>query len=122
MNSAAKRILLVDLEDSRRSTRVELLRSGGYEVGARTLEVEVEGDEGSFDLVIVALHDKPETAVAYSDRVATRFPDLPILLLADQGVSPPPGTVSPAMQAGNPGQLINEIATMLKDSVHVQQA
>jgi hypothetical protein len=122
MSSVAKRILLVDLEDSRRSTRVALLRSGGYEVGARTLGVEVEGDEGSFDLVIVAHRDKPESAVVYSDRVATRFPDPPILLLANQGVSPPPGTVSPAMQAGNPEQLIDEIATMLKENTHVRQA
>jgi CheY-like chemotaxis protein len=68
MNSAAKRILLVDLEDARRSTRVELLRSGGYEVRARSLEAEVEGDEGSFDLVIIAVHDKPASAVGYSYR------------------------------------------------------
>jgi hypothetical protein len=122
MNSAAKRILLVDLEDARGSTRVELLRGAGYEVGARPPELEIEGDEGSFDLVIVALHHKPESAAAYSDRVAVRFPDLPILLLADQGVFAPPGTVSAAMQTGSPEQLIGEIAMMLNDSTYVRTA
>jgi hypothetical protein len=122
MNSSVKRILLIDFEDSRRSTRVALLRNAGYEVGARTLEMEVEGDEGSFDLVIVTLHDKPESAAAYSDRVAIRFPDLPILLVADHGVPPPPETISPTIQAGSPEQLINEIAEMLNDSIHIRQA
>jgi hypothetical protein len=122
MNIRSKRILLVDLEDARRSTRVELLRSGGYEIFARTLEMEVEGDEGSFDLIIVTLHDKPESAAAYSDRVAIRFPDLPILLLADQGVSVPPGTVGQSIQTGSPEQLRVEIAAMLNDSIHIRQA
>jgi hypothetical protein len=122
MNSMEKRILLVDLDDSRRSSRVQLLQSAGHEVIARAGQV--ISDEGSFDLIVVALNDEPEAAaaVAYSDRLLLLFPDLPILLLTDYGVFVPLGALSHSLQAGDPKQLIDQVSTMLDVSLRIRDA
>jgi hypothetical protein len=57
-----KKILLIDLDDTRRATRVGLLTSSGYDVDLRDDYIAAErlDHEGFFDLVIVALHGHPE--------------------------------------------------------------
>ena len=88
-----KRILLVDLDDSRRASRLQLLTHAGYAVDVRTDHIEAErlDHEGEFDLVIVALHGSPEQAATYSDDLSTAKQRLPILLLTDSGVYVPKG-------------------------------
>jgi AmiR/NasT family two-component response regulator len=119
----AKRILLIDLDDSRRATRVQLLTATGYEVDVREDYVEAErlNHEGAFDLVIVSLHGDPDKAAHYSDVLCRAKPRLPILLLTDAGVFVPPGTLSRSVETGNPADLIQEIAGMLSGSTYVSE-
>jgi len=60
-----------------------MLESVGYEVETRATYVAAErlDHEGSFDLIIVALHRHPEDTAAYSDHLSRSVPKLPILLL-----------------------------------------
>ena len=121
--SNAKRILLVDLDDLRRQSRVRLLEMAGYAVEVRDDAIAAEGldHEGAFDLIIIALHGHPHQAIDYSDQLATASPRLPILLLTDWGVYVPPGTLSDTIETGNPGHLIQEIASRLEGSTHVRE-
>ena len=119
-----KRVLLVDLDDSRRQTRVRMLTGAGYEVESRAdHEVsETLDSEGTFDLLILALHKKKlEEAAAYSERLRKKKADLPILLLLDAGVFVPHGTLSPSMETGFPFEMMKEIAAMLAASVHIRE-
>jgi hypothetical protein len=102
-----KKVLLVDLDDTRRETRVKLLDTAGYEVDVRVDHVTAErlDRETGYDLIIVALHNRPEDAAAYTDRLTRRTPTLPILLLTDRGVYVPRGTLSQSIGAGDPHSL-----------------
>jgi len=119
-----KRILLIDLGDRRRDTRVQLLTHAGYAVEVRNNHIEAEhlDHEGEFDLVIVTLHGSPQKAVKYSDDLNRAKPRLPILLLTDSGVYVPGGTRNQSMETGSPGALIEEIASMLEGSTHIRES
>jgi DNA-binding NtrC family response regulator len=123
MNTASKRILLIDHDDSRRDSRVKVLHSQGYDVDVRKDHVDAESldHEGSFDLIILALHKHPEDAASYSDHISRVNPDLPILLLTDYGVYVPRGTLSESLKAGSPLELTNRVATMLAGSSHIRE-
>ena len=71
--------------------------------------------------MIVALHGNAEKAAHYSDGLSRAKPRLPILLLTDLGVYVPKGTLSEAMEAGDPAALIHEIASMLAGSTHIRE-
>jgi DNA-binding NtrC family response regulator len=118
-----RKILLVDLDDSRRESRVQLLTRSGYVVDVRRDHIEAErlGHEGAFDLVIVALRGSPTKAVEYSDQLCRTDPRLPILLLTDWGVFVPAGTLSRSLETATPDALIHEIARMLESSTHVRE-
>ena len=119
-----KRILLVDLDDSRRQTRVRMLTGAGYNVETRAdHEVSEALDrEGTFDLLILALHQKNlEEAAAYSERLRKKKPTLPILLLLDTGVFVPRGTLSETMETGFPVEMMRQIAEKLSGSVHIRE-
>lgn len=119
----AKKILLIDQDDHRRDSRVSLLTHSGYLVSVRTDHVEAYklDHEGSFDLIVVALHGDPTKATQYSDQLSQLKPNLPILLLADVGVFVPPGTLGHSMETGSPASLIAEIARILAGSTHVRE-
>jgi len=118
-----KRILLIDVDDSRRESRVLLLTSAGFSVDIRRNHVEAErlDHEGEFDLVIVTLHGGPGRAAQYSDRLSRAKPRLPILLLTDSDVYVPPETLSHSMETGDPAALIREVASMLVGSIYVRE-
>jgi hypothetical protein len=119
-----KRILLVDLDDIRRKTRVQMLAAKGYDVEVRANHLVSESfdREPGFDLVILALHRKSlEDAAAYCDRLRKKHPTLPILLLTDTGVFVPHGTLCPSMETGFPVEMMREIAEMLEGSAHIRE-
>lgn len=123
MNSQ-KRILLIDLDDVRRDTRVRMLTAAGYQVHVRNDSVEAELREGepSFDLVILALHTTHlADAAAYSERLRKKNPTLPILLLLDTGVFVPHDTLSQWLETGVPVELVGRVAEMLAGSAHVRE-
>ena len=123
MNSE-KRILLIDLDDARRDTRVRMLTAAGYQVEVRNDYVEAELREGepSFDLVILSLHTTHlDDAAAYSERLRKKNPTLPILLLLDTGVFVPHGTLSQWLETGVPVELVGRVAKMLEGSTHVRE-
>src|SRR5690242_5336332 len=102
-----KKILLIDLDDARRNTRVRMLKAAGYDVETRAdheVSEPLDG-EGTFDLIILALHRKKlEEAAAYSERLREQKPDLPILLLLDTAVFIPHGTLSRSAQTDFPSE------------------
>lgn len=118
------KILLIDLDDTRRDTRVRLLESRGYQVTVRNDWVASDAldQEGSFDLVILALHRKDmQTAVDYTNRVQRAKPDLPILLLTDVGVYAPKGTLSRSVETDGYAALLENIAEMFEASSHIRE-
>ena len=119
----SQKILLVDLDDARRQSRVQMLQSVGYEVDTRAtyLAAEQLDHEGKFDLVIVALHNHPEDAAAYSDHLSRSDPKLPVLLLTDTGVFVPKGTLSKSIAAGSLMSLIERVAAMMVGSEHIRE-
>jgi DNA-binding NtrC family response regulator len=119
----AKRLLLIESEDFRRSSRIRLLVASGYEVDVREdfAAAEALHDERSYELVILALRETSAKAIAYSDRLKHSAPQLPILLLADFGVIIPPGTLSQSIEAGTPQSLLEKVAAMLRDSTHIPE-
>lgn len=123
MNSAI-RILLIDLDDARRDTRLRMLAAGGYdvEVYADHRQAEDASRESTFDLVILAMHTKGlDEAAAYSERLRKGNPTLPILLLLDAGVFVPHGTLSRSLETGMPVELMREVAAMLAGSSHIRE-
>lgn len=115
MQRPPKKILLVDNDDTRRETRVGMLRGAEYDVECRAdHEVSEALDrEGTFNLLILALHQKKlEEAAAYSERLRKKKPTLPILLLTDVGVFAPHGTLSRRIATGFPEELMLEVAEM----------
>jgi DNA-binding NtrC family response regulator len=123
VGETALRILLVDLDDSRRRSRVQMLESVGYEVETRTNYVTAEqlDHEGTFDLVIVTLHCHPEETAAYSNQLSRTDPALPILLLTDSGVFVPRGTLSQSLEAGSVALLMQKVSSMLVGSEHIRE-
>jgi DNA-binding NarL/FixJ family response regulator len=123
LENARGKLLLIDLDDARRASRVHLLTASGFAVNVRNDYIAAErlDHEGEFDLVILALHGHPENATDYSNQLARSKPTLPILLLTDSGVYVPRGTLSESIEAGDPGGLIREIASMLAGSTHVRE-
>jgi hypothetical protein len=119
----AKKLLLIDSGDLRRDSRVKLLAGVGYDVDVRDDYTAAErlGDEGSYDLIVLALDGYPERAIAYSDQLRRNSPRLPVLLLTDVGVFVPPGTLSRSIESGNPHKLIAEIAAMLAGNARVRE-
>jgi len=120
---SSKRVLLVDLNDTRRKTRVRILKQAGYDVDLRLSHIDAEslGNEGHFDLVILPLHAvKLEEASAYSERLRKRIPTLPIRLLTDYGVFVPRGTLSASVETGNAAEMLREIASMIAES-HIRE-
>jgi hypothetical protein len=119
----AQKILLIDLDDVRRQSRVQMLESVGYEVETRANYVAAErlDHEGRFDLIIVALHSHPEDTAAYSDDLSRTDPRLPILLLTDAGVFVPKGTLSESVGAGSTTRLIERVSAMLVGSDHIRE-
>jgi hypothetical protein len=120
----SKKVLLVDLDDPRRETRVKMLESVGYAVEVRKDHeaAELLHHEACFDLVLLALHEKKlREAAAYSDRLAKRHPSLPILLLSDAGVFAPLGTLSRTVETNLPVEMLEEIAEMLAGSKHIRE-
>jgi DNA-binding NtrC family response regulator len=122
MNTETKRLLLIDLDDARRGTRVQLLEQAGYQVDTRYNYIAAErlDREGHFDLVIVTLHKDPKTTTEYSDQLSRDKPKLPVLLLTDFGVVVPRGSLSSAVEAGHPAELMRKIAAMLAGSQHIR--
>jgi CheY-like chemotaxis protein len=118
-----KKILLVDLDDARRSTRVDLLALAGYEVNVRTDYIAAESLDhvGTFDLIIIALHKRSEETASYSARLSRFRPKLPVLLLTDFGVFTPPGTLRASFESGNPRMLLEKVAGMLAGSTYVRE-
>jgi len=100
-----------------------MLESVGYEVETRATYVAAErlDHEGSFDLIIVALHSHPECTAAYSDHLSRSDPKLPILLLTDAGVFVPKGTLSESVGAGSMTHLIQRVSAMLVGSDHIRE-
>ena len=123
VQDTAQKKLLIDLDDIRRQSRVQMLESVGYEVETRTTYVAAErlDHEGRFDLIIVALHRHPEDTAAYSDHLSRTDPRLPILLLTDAGVFVPKGTLSESVDAGSTTHLIQRVSAMLVGSDHIRE-
>jgi|SRR5579863_9184638 len=117
------RILLIDLDDSRRSTRIQLHERAGYEIDLRADYVEAESvdDEDSYDLIVLSVHMLPDGAVEYSNRLAAKLPTLPILLVTDAGAFVPRGTLSRCIDCGEPVPLMATIASMLAGSTHIRE-
>jgi DNA-binding NtrC family response regulator len=123
LQGTPQRILLIDLDDVRRQSRVQMLESVGYEVETRANYMAAErlDHESEFDLIIVTLHHHPEDAAAYSDHLSKADPRLPILLLTDAGVFVPKGTLSQSVGAGSVSELIQKVSAMLVGSTHIRE-
>lgn len=116
----SKKILLIDLDDTRRETRIQLLESAGYIVDVRNDHVAAAkaADENDYDLVVLALMVQAELAAAYAARLQESSPTLPLLILTDAGVYAPRG-----MQSSNglePKKFLAKVAELLVGSEHVR--
>lgn len=114
----------MDHDDSRRDTRFRMLLAAGYEVAIRENDIEAEAfnHEPSFNLIVIALHNKRlEEAAAYSETLRKNNPRLPILLLTDQGVYVPRGALSPTLETGVPEEFMREVANLLSGSTHIDE-
>lgn len=124
MPAARKKVLLIDHDDARRQTRVRMLERAGYEVDLREDHVVAEDKdhESDFDLVILTLHRRQlDEAAAYSERLRSHKPNLPVLLLLDTGVFVPRGTLSPSLETGYPLEFMREVAEMLAGTQHIRE-
>ena len=119
--NTAQKILLIDLDDARRQSRVKMLESVGYEVETRANYIAAEqlDHESRFDLIIVTLHSHPEDTAAYRDHLSRADPKLPILL--DAGVFVPKGTLSESVGAGSTTHLIQTVSALLVGSDHMRE-
>ena len=123
-SSGSKRILFIDLDDTRRQTRVQMLKQAGYDVVLRNshIDAEILDHEGHFDLILLTLHrTKLDDAAAYSERLRKQKANLPILLLTDYGVFVPRGTLSPSLETGDAVEMLREIASMIAGSTHIRE-
>ena len=117
-----KRILLIDHNDGRRATRVLVLQEEGYEVITADSYRDVEGRirEAAFDLVIAETDHITEAVLAYSQRLRDIQPQIPILVLSDEGLFLPKAVLLDhfAESYPSPPEVITKIAAMLRDSTH----
>lgn len=118
-----ERILLIDMDDQRRATRVAVLQGAGYSVRVRQdfIAAEELADEGESDLVILSIRIEHKLALAYAVRLRGLKPDLPILLLTDQGAYVAASDQRSTLEAGSPIALLEKVAKMLAGSVHVRE-
>ena len=119
---SAKKILLVDLDDIRRKSRIRILTHAGYDVEIRADHIEAEriDHESAFDLVIVALHQDAIEAAENRDHLCWVKPRLPVLPLADVSAFVPPGNLSSLIETGSPDNLMRKIAAMLASSTYIR--
>ena len=119
---SVKRILLIDHNDGRRATRVLLLREEGYEVVTADSYQDVEGRirEAAFDLVIVETDDIKQAVLAYTERLRGVQPQLPILVLSDQGLFLPKEALLAHFAASypSPREVMAKIAAIFLESTH----
>ena len=66
MDTANKRILLIDHDDSRRDSRVKLLLGQGYDMDVHEDHLQAQGLDHNckFDLIILALYPRAENATS----------------------------------------------------------
>ena len=123
MNKETKKILLIDLDDRRRDSRVKLLQHAGYIVDLRCDYSAAESldDEGSYDLVIIAIRELPQKTILYSDNLIKANADLPVLLILDQNAFVPRGTLGRHIEDGYPLELMQTVASMLVGSTHIRE-
>lgn len=116
----SKKILLIDLDDTRRKTRIQLLESAGYVVDVRTDYVAAEkaADENDYDLVVLALMASVSLAADYASRLQAASPTLPLLILTDAGVYAPKGMHSD--DGREPREFLARVAGLLLGSKHVR--
>ena len=117
-----KRILLIDEDDNRRTTRILLLRHAGYEVMTAQRFQDVEGHlhEAAYDLVIVETDNIAKESIAYGERIREVNPQLPILLLSDTGLFLPRHVVLSSFASGSPSpaEVMAMVTTLLAQSGH----
>ena len=99
-----------------------MLEGSGYEVDLRENHVVAEAQDHELDLVILALHRKQlDEAAAYSERLRTQKPNLPVLLLLDTGVFVPHGTLSRSVETGYSLEFMRDVAQMLAGTPNVRE-
>ncbi len=120
-----KRILLIDRDDLRRTTRVLLLQKAGYEVVTADSFEDVEGHirEAAFDLVIVETDNVVRDSIAYGQRLRGINPRLPILLLSGEGLFFPKNVLLSSFAAAQPSpvEVMTRIAALLLESKHQRE-
>lgn len=116
----SKKILLIDLDDTRRATRVQLLESEGYIGDIRDDHVAAAkaANENDYDLVVLALAVDASLASAYAARLQAASPTLPLLILTDAGVYAPSGMQS--NDGHDPREFLARVAELLLGSKHVR--
>lgn len=122
---AEKTILLIDLDDPRRETRVLILSRAGYKVQvcADFSTVDHKVADAGFDLIILALRETHlKSAVRCSERLQRAHPTLPLLLLPDRAafVESQLKKVS-TIRSGDPEEMMRAVAELLQESGHVSK-
>ena len=114
------KILVIDLDQMRRESRVRQLANAGYDVNSSdSLDcAECPSNPGTYDLMVCSFHQHPEEAATYVDSLRVSNPQQPILLLTDYGVFVPRGCLTDSPPCG---PLVKEIAGMLTGSSDVEE-
>lgn len=114
------KILVIDLDQMRRESRVKQLANAGYDVDALDSHdcQEHPSNPAIYDLMVCSFHQNPEEATAYVDSLRVKNPQQPILLLTDYGVFVPHGCLN---ETPHCGPLIKEIAGVLTGSSDVEE-
>jgi len=114
------KILVIDLDQLRRESRVKQLANAGYDVDSSDSHdcAECPSNLGTYDLMVVSFHQHPEEATAYVDALRVSNPQQPILLLTDYGVFVPHGCLN---ETPHCGPIAKEIAGVLTGSSDVEE-
>ena len=114
------KILVIDLDQMRRESRVKQLANAGYVVDALDFHdcQEYTSNPGIYDLMVCSFHQHPEEATEYVDALRVNNPQQPILLLTDYGVFVPHGCLNETPQCA---PLVKEIAGVLTGSSDVEE-
>jgi len=114
------KILIVDMDQMRRESRVKQLANAGYDVDSRDSDdcAQCPSNPGTYDLMVCSFHQHPEEATPYVDALRIKNPQQPILLLTDYGVFVPHGCLD---EAPHCGPLVKEIAGVLTGSSDVAE-